>query len=80
MEGTLAENCPLPLAISYVAIGGCEFLSENLHVAIGPARVLDAWAHPGVESACARGGMQREARKGCAQRLVVAERCRWQRR
>jgi hypothetical protein len=34
----------------------------------------------GVEGACARGGMQCEASERCAQRFVVAERCRWQRR
>jgi hypothetical protein len=52
MQRAFTENCPLPRAIGYIAIGGGEFLSENLHVAIGPARVLDAWAHsfPGAHA------------------------------
>jgi hypothetical protein len=45
MKGTFAKNCPLPRAIGYIPIGGDELLAEYLHVAIGPARVPDAWAY-----------------------------------
>src|SRR5512139_385274 len=46
VKRTLAENCPLPRAIGYIPIGGDSLRQEYLHVAIEPARGLDAWAHP----------------------------------
>jgi hypothetical protein len=52
VKRTFAENCPLPRAIGYIPIGGDELLAEYLHVAIGPARGSDAWAHLLLRRAC----------------------------